>query len=144
MDIVMVPVPEELVGAVERFLMIKGMMGRGVAVNRDSVAAVLPTLDARCRQVLLAVADTKLSEGDMAVTLLARSLGWSIHETVGVAYELAELLLAAFGPTVMLASLLPPESDVDAVDWENRVVHISLEVAHAIVEAERLVSGVEE
>ncbi len=144
MDVVMVPVPEELVGAVERFLMMKGMMSRGVAVTRDSVAALLPTLDARCRQVLLAVADTKLSEGDMTVTLLSRSLGWSIHETVGVSYELGELLLAAFGPTVMLASLLPPESDVDALDWENRVVHISVEVARAIVEAERLVSGVEE
>jgi len=144
MDVVMVPVPEELVGAVERFLMIKGLMGRGMAVNRDSVAARLPTLDARCRQVLLAVADTKLSEGDMALTLLARSLGWSIHETVGVVYELGELLLPNFGPTIILASLLPPESDVDALHWESRVLHISVELARAIVEAERLVSGVEE
>jgi hypothetical protein len=144
MDVVMVPVPEELVGAVERFLMMKGMVGRGVAVNRDSVAALLPTLDPRCRRVMLAVADTKISEGDMAVTLLARSLGWTVHETVGVAYELGELLLAAFGPTVVLSSLLPPESDVDALDWENRVVHISVDVARAIVEAERLVAGVEE
>jgi hypothetical protein len=143
MDVVMVPVPEDLVGAVERFLMMKGMMSRGVSVDSDSLARLLPTLDSRCRKILLAVADAKLSEADMTVSQLARSLGWNVHETVGIAYELGELLLAAFGPTVVVSSVVSTDLDKDALDWDSRIVFVSVEVARAIVDAERRLADVE-
>lgn len=144
MDVVMVPVPEDFVGAVERFLMMKVMLSRGVPVDGDSLAQLLPTLEARCRRVLSTVADAKLSDVEMSVAELARSLGWSVYEAVGVAYELGELLLAAFGPTVVVSSVVSTERDKDALDWDNRIVFISVDVARAVVDAERQLAAVEE
>ena len=97
MDVVMVPVPEELVGAVERFLMMKGMMGRGVSVNRELGRG--PAADTRCplsRGLVGGRRHQALRRRHGGHAARTRSLGWSIHETVGVAYELGELLLAAF------------------------------------------------
>lgn len=134
----MVPVPEDLADGVERFLMVKQMMARGVALDRDELARMLASLDARCRSVLSVIAEAKVSNGDISIAELARTMRWTEHETVGVVYELSELVLALFGPLVVLASTESPDGAAGNLDWEKLTVFVHGELAHLVAPVEGL------
>lgn len=136
----MVPVPEELAGEVERFLMIKSLMSGVEGLDRESIARMLPLLNVQCRSVFSAIVAAKLSNSDLSIADLAGTLRWTEHETVGAVHELCQLLWAVFGSVIVVGWNLPPDGGQGAVDWSKQLIFATDEVADAFVAAERLLS----
>ncbi len=136
----MVPVPEYLVGGVERFLMLKSLMTSSEALNRDSVARMLPSLNSRCRTAFSVIAQAKLSRDDLSISELAAQLHWTEHETVGVVHELCQLVWAVFGSAIVVAWNLRPDGNQGTVDWSEQTIFATTEIAEAVVAAEGLLA----
>jgi hypothetical protein len=138
-EYVMVPVPEELADDVARFMMVTDM--RRVSevdteVDMQAVVAFIPALNARCRTVLSALANSAQAGSNLTIGELARVLGAPGHETFGVVHELIELVWAAFGPTLSLVQGSAPDLQDGRLDWEARYVFIWRDLAAAVVAAE--------
>jgi hypothetical protein len=137
----MVPVPEELRDAVDRFLMQRDIQSRAAQqeLDRDAILEFLSHVDARSVAVLrLASVATDKGE-DVSVAEVAAMLKLTDLETVGLLHELSEVVAATFGPLVGIWAA--PNTKQASVDWATRTIYVAAPLARLIVDAEAHPTG---
>ena len=133
---VMVPVPEEHIDDVRRFLMEADMRARARAlgtVDAPSVAAMVAVLNPLCREVLFLASVAALRDDPQTLREIALSTKRSEYEVMGVVHELSERVWETFGPLLTTVSAV---GRPDEVDWDDRKVIVWRVLAEAVVAAE--------
>jgi hypothetical protein len=138
-EYVMVPVPEDLVDQVQRFMMLRDMRHVSEArVNVDAakVREVVARLNPECRTMLFALAHVTLGGENPTIATLAEMVSWTPHETFGVVHELNALVWEAFGPWMSLVAAAAPDVQAGKLDWEERTVYLWKDLATAVASAQ--------
>jgi hypothetical protein len=119
MEYVMVPVPEELVAAVERYLLLHTNTVRPASsvFDHDAAARVLFDLDEQTRALLLRASEA-VDEGVVyTVRDAAEAAGLSEREVLGLCVELNNVVRTAGGPPVTVVPMLQEASATGPRAW---------------------------
>lgn len=135
MNVVMVPVPEELEEQVQRHLVILRTRAASDDWNEESVAVLYEQLDEPARAVLTAVARAVADDEAPTVTGIAEATGTSAREVRGIVVEITHRFRALRGPAFPLM-LLDPMDGLDpdkGLDDDNRPIMISEDGARFVL-----------
>src|SRR5688572_1536476 len=137
MEYVMVPVPEEHIAEVNKFLMEADMRARASARGTVEVAAVaemMQALNPLSREVLFRASVAALKEDPLTLRDLAREIKGTEYEVMGVVHQLSESLFQAFGPMLTTVGAVGRPGEVD---WPGRKVIVWRVLAEAVVAADQ-------
>jgi hypothetical protein len=135
----MVPVPEELVDAVQQHLNMLMARAAPGEWNQDTVGRLYERLDEQSRAVLTMVAHgvADRDEGPATVASIAEATGSSGREVRGIVVEITHMLQGLGGPQMSLLMLYPPGgADVEAsLDDDRRPVLMPVVGANLVLAA---------
>jgi hypothetical protein len=140
MEYVMVPVPEELVADVEKFLVMNAVRPGAKVLDPEAVEQLWTTLSAAARELLLRAAEAAREHLLFTVQDAAVAVRCSEHELLGRVVELNNLVKAAGGPRLTLVPMLDDISESDSRVWPltmaRDVADLFLQIAGRVSAAE--------
>ena len=155
MEYVMLPVPEEIAGEVLAYLRWKGdapaqapaerprpqrsvSHARARAARSEAQGTIARLLadgaDRAGTTILALVATATLSGREVTVEQAAELLGVSERETVGLVYEMNQLMSPTIGTFTML--IKPPDGErAPRMEWNRQTIVMTAAVAQAMLDA---------
>jgi hypothetical protein len=140
-ETVMVPVPEDLVDAVDRVIMEQKMRSAASraaeAFDRDAVEQLMRGLDPSCRALSVLLAGATLAGGNLTLSDVAQRGGWTVHEALGIYHELWTVIWARLGPLLNVYPTPAADTKAATVNWNQMRVGLGTELATMVVAIDR-------
>ena len=106
MRFVLVPVPDDQVVAVMRYIVGAVSRASGAPWDRDALAEVWGEVDLASRSLLAAVANSCLVEDGIDASSAAGTIGASVRETAAIVNELNSIARETFHPNLISARVV--------------------------------------
>src|SRR5262245_58641155 len=107
-DVVMVPVPSDLVERVQTYINLRVNSGGNADWTEDAVAELYGARDVLSRTLVRAIAQGAVDDEPLTVAQAAKAAGTSNREALGIVLELVERFRALGGPAFPLLVLEVP------------------------------------
>ena len=130
----MVPVPEELVADVKRYLQWNLLLPSRANDNPNAIAEVFEAATGPMRVIVHRVAEEILRNGPISLAGLAEELEISTHEVLGLCHDLNGRISGAGGPPVLVMPQPDPsERPEDRTEFDHRVLMMAAKHADTIL-----------